>query len=145
MARVLLDTSCVVAALCGWHEHHRATVEGLGRLQRRHRPILAAHGLVEAFAVLTRLPGNRRLPGALALELLRGNWAGVEVVHLSSVEHWRVLSDCVTAGLSGGRVYDALIAACAVKGRASLILTWNVPHFLSLGVEGVEVRSPDRA
>ena len=27
MTRFLPDTSCLVAAVCSWHEHHAATVE----------------------------------------------------------------------------------------------------------------------
>jgi predicted nucleic acid-binding protein len=142
VSRVLLDTSCLVAAACGWHEHHLATAEAITRLKRRHQMVLAAHGLVEAYAVLTRLPGNRRLPAAQALELLRANWAGAEVVSLSPTEYWKALSDSVAAGITGGRAYDALIAACAVKGRASQLLTWNVGHFQGLGLEGLEARSP---
>jgi hypothetical protein len=35
-------------------------------------------------------------------------------------------------GLAGGRVYDGCIAACARKGKADEVLTWNARHFETL-------------
>jgi len=29
----------------------------------------------------------------------------------------------------GGRIYDAVIAACARKAKARELLTWNLKHF----------------
>ena len=32
-------------------------------------------------------------------------------------------------------MYDALIAACALKAEADVLYTWNIGHFLLLGDE----------
>src|SRR3989304_3100937 len=37
--------------------------------------------------------------------------------------------ECRDDGVSGGQVYDAVIAACARKARAQTLLTWNLDHF----------------
>jgi hypothetical protein len=47
----------MIAAVCGWHEHHsRALDEIERRFGRREALVAAAPALVEAYAVLTRLP-----------------------------------------------------------------------------------------
>jgi predicted nucleic acid-binding protein len=46
------------------------------------------------------------------------------------------------AGVAGGRTYDAVIAACAVAGRAETLLTFNAPHFASLPLGSVQVVVP---
>lgn len=52
----------MIAAVCAWHEHHtRATEEIERRLSRGEEMIVAAPALVEAYAVLTRLPPPHRL------------------------------------------------------------------------------------
>ena len=62
MRRFLPDTSCLVAAVCSWHEHHPATVEELvRRAKRREETVMAAPALIETYSVLTRLPPPYRL------------------------------------------------------------------------------------
>jgi len=79
--------------------------------------------------VLTRLPPPHRLSGHDALVLLESNWGRVNVVTLTAPEYWRLLRECRDDGVSGGQVYDAVIAACARKARAQTLLTWNLDHF----------------
>jgi len=130
MMRVLLDTSCLIAAVLPQHEHHAPTVAELGRRRAAgHEVIMAAHAVTEAYAVLTRLPPPHRLAPADALAVLDRNWGRAETIALTAAESWRALREHAAAGVAGGRVYDSLIASCARKGRAAEILTWNVRHF----------------
>ena len=126
-----LDTSCMIAAVCGWHEQHRmAAAEIERRLDRGERLSVAAHALSEAYAVLTRLPAPHRMSPADAWEVLRANFTdGVMVVALSASQHIALLRRLAKAGLSGGRTYDALIAECAVRAGAQTLLTFNDRHF----------------
>ena len=128
--RTLIDTSCIIAALCSWHEHHEATRTEVERSARAGSTLLlAAPSLIETYAVLTRLPAPHRISSQDAWTLLDANWAEVEVIALTATEYWRVLRDCRSEGISGGPAYDAVIAACARKGHADRILTWNEKHF----------------
>ena len=130
MSSYLLDTSCMAAAVCGWHEHHEPTRAALEERRRRsEKLVLAAPCLIESYAVLTRLPSPYRLAMADALALLEANWSRAAVVTLSAAEHWHVLRDCRLSGVSGGQAYDALIAACARKAKVDTLLTWNLAHF----------------
>lgn len=138
-----VDTSCVVAAVCAWHEFHAAAAQAIGdRLQRGERLAVAAHVLVEAYAVLTRLPPPHRLSPSDAGTLIRSNFVqGAGTVALSGTEHAQLVSACAAAGVRGGRSYDALIAACARKAGASTLLTFNPRHF-DPGPAGVAVVVP---
>ena len=126
-----LDTSCLIAAVCGWHEQHPvAAAEIERRLDRGERLSVAAHALSEAYAVLTRLPAPHRLAPSDAWELLRANFSdGVSVVALSARQHVALLRRLAEAGVSGGRTYDAVIAECAVRAGARTLLTFNARHF----------------
>ena len=138
MTRVLLDTSCLVAAVLPQHEHHAPTAADLGRRRAAgHEVVIAVHALAEAYAVLTRLPPPHRLAPSDALGVLDRNWSRSEAVALTAAESWRVLREQAAAGIAGGRIYDGLIAQCARKARAIEILTWNVRHFGAFGVRAV--------
>ena len=70
MSRVLCDTTCLVAAVCGWHEHHTRTVAELdGRARSGDELVIASHSLVETYAVLTCLPSPHRLTPANTMTL----------------------------------------------------------------------------
>jgi predicted nucleic acid-binding protein len=140
--RFLPDTSCLVAAVCSWHEHHAATVEEMVRRARqREQMVAAAPALIEAYSVLTRLPPPYRLRPADALAAMEGSWSRVEVVGLSGTEVWPLLRGLPGTGIAGGSTYDAVIAACARNTRVDVILTWNLADYERVA-EGIEVRSP---
>ena len=130
MRRYLCDTSCLVAAVCTWHEHHdRTRREFERRVGADEELVLAAHSLVETYSVLTRLPAPYRLRAADALSLIEANWKDTPTIHLTGDETWRALLGTRRLGVIGGQTYDALIASMALKARASTLLTWNVRNF----------------
>src|SRR5688500_17151194 len=126
-----IDTNCMVAAVCGWHAHHRAAVAEIDRrLDRGHKMLVPAHSLTEAYSVITRFPAPHRLGPGEAWELLDVSFAGAgTVVTLTVPQHLALLARTAKDGLSGGRVYDALIAECAEKAGADTLLTFNARHF----------------
>jgi predicted nucleic acid-binding protein len=126
-----LDTSCMIAAVTGWHEQHQAAAAEIERrLGRGEQLSVAAHALSEAYAVLTRLPAPHRLSPRDAWEVLRANFtSGVAIVALSGPQHLALLRRLARAGVGGGRTYDAVIAECAVRAGAQTLLTFNARHF----------------
>jgi len=45
--------------------------------------------------------------------------------------------------ITGGTIYDALIAQCALQAGADTIFTWNTRHFQLLGPEIIQrLRTP---
>lgn len=121
----------MVAAVCTWHEHHAAAAASIERrLARGDRLAIAAHALVETYAVLTRLPAPHRLAPADAWALVKANFVKpATVIALTGAAHASLLEGLAAAGISGGRTYDSLIAASARQARVSALLTFNPRHF----------------
>jgi predicted nucleic acid-binding protein len=147
MAGFLPDTSCMVASVCTWHEHHAPAAAELNRRLAQREPMaVAAPALVEAYAVLTRLPPPHRLSAADALALLDANFMRTgKAVALDAAAYRTLLHQMVKQGIVGGRTYDAVIARCALRAKASCLLTFNAPHFLAFATEGLEVVVPSLA
>ena len=142
MRRFLPDTSCLVAAVCSWHEHHSATVGELARrARRREQIVMAAPALVETYAVLTRLPPPYRLRPADALAVMEGSWSHVDVAALDGTAIWPLLRALRDDGIAGGNTYDAAIVACARKAGVDVILTWNMDDFEKVAGD-IDVKSP---
>ena len=140
--RFLPDTSCLVAAVCAWHEHHAATVRELARRERRREAmVMAAPVALEAYVVLTRLPPPYRLRPQDALAVMEGSWSGLEVVGITGPDTWQLLRALPANGIAGGRSYDAHVAACARKGKVDVILTWNLRDFEAVA-DGIDVAAP---
>jgi predicted nucleic acid-binding protein len=129
---LVLDTSAIVALLCGWHVRHadvRARIEE--RISSGFSLAIPAHALVETYAVLTRLPPPYRISASDARQLLESNFRRVPILTLTAREHWLLVEEAQLGGVAGGRMYDALIARCAKKAVAPTLLTLNVRHFAS--------------
>ena len=121
----------MIAAVCSWHERHgQAADEIQQRLERRERMVVAAPALVEAYAVLTRLPPPHRLSPEDSLVLLEANFIkGGRTIALQAGSYQDLLRRAPKDGVAGGQTYDAVIAMCAVKAKASTLLTFNPSDF----------------
>jgi len=134
----------MIAAVCSWHEHHVRAVEAIdGRRSRRERLVVAAATLVEAYSVLTRLPAPHRLAPDVALQLVDANFVlGATCVALGAVEYQALLRAAPGDGVSGGRIYDAVIARCARKARVRTLLTFNASHFAAFAAPDLAIVVP---
>lgn len=146
MAAFALDSSCMVAAVCSWHEHHRAATNEIERrLERGERLAIAAHALIETYAVLTRLPAPHRLAPADAWALVKANFVvHASVVALTGAAHTALIGRLASLGIGGGRTYDAVIGECAVQAGVDALLTFNPRHF-DPSPKGVRVVDPSNA
>jgi len=127
----VVDTNCMVAAICTWHEHHRPAIAEIERrLDLGERLAVPAPALVEAYAVLTRLPAPHRISPAEAWNLLAVNFVQQRrIVALRDVAYVATLGRLAKEGASGGHAYDAIIAECAREAKASTLLTFDRRHF----------------
>lgn len=95
--------------------------------------VVAGPALIEAYSVLTRLPAPHRLSPTDALALLEANFiVKVKVAALAPEDYRAILRAAPGGGISGGRIYDAVIAACANREKAAAVLTFNESHFRTL-------------
>ena len=130
--KAFLDTSVLVAAFYGDHVHHAASLDLFTRFGKKEASA-AAHSLFEVYSVLTRMPGKHRVGGEQAMLFVGNIRERLLLVALTAEEYAKTLQTCVELGVTGGAVYDAHLAACALKARAATLFTWNVARFAQLG------------
>jgi len=139
-----LDTNVIIAGLLTWHEHHRpAAVAMQAALAASDPVIVPIPALLEAWSVMTRLPAPFRLSpadaGALLTRTLRGH---SRLVGLDENDAWRLLDRLEQGGWIGKATFDAHIVACAEKGDADELLTFNRRDFDRLTGFGVTIVDP---
>jgi toxin FitB len=133
---LLLDTSVAVPWLVEDHNSHVVVVEAL----HGHGLGLAGYAAFETFSVLTRLPGDQRVSPAVAAALLARGFP--ETRHLSSERSTALLDSFGRLRVSGGSVYDALVAAAAVEHGLTLV-SRDARALATYDAVGAEVRYLD--
>src|SRR5437867_3110974 len=98
--RLTADSSLIVASLLEWHDRHAQAVAALADV--RWAP---AHALAESYSSLTSMP--RSLSASMAFELLSQGFPDPPVV-LSTAGYVETIRRVSEAGMTGGRIYDAL-------------------------------------
>ncbi|MBI3697521.1 MAG: hypothetical protein HY238_22130 [Acidobacteria bacterium] len=105
--------------------------------------MVPTHALLECFSVLTRLPGDYRMPSDEAKQLLEENFSTDAIVPgIDAGLVWSCVAKVVQEKVVGGRVYDAIIAHSAVRAGAVVLVTWNAKDFLTVAPPGLEIREP---
>jgi predicted nucleic acid-binding protein len=110
-----VDTSVVVAAFASWHESHAVADQAVSEGAR-----LIAHCAIESYSVLTRLPAPHRAPPALVRDFLLARFTETYLT-LSAEDFQTLTSRLPELGISGGAVYDALVAVTALSAGESLV------------------------
>jgi predicted nucleic acid-binding protein len=68
----------------------------------------------------------------------------LQLIRLEESEYLHALKQVAANGIAGGTIYDALLVACAQKGNATVIYTWNVEHFRRVQPSLADaIRAPD--
>ncbi|TMQ12520.1 MAG: type II toxin-antitoxin system VapC family toxin, partial [Deltaproteobacteria bacterium] len=122
----------LVAAFASWHDRHAVALAAVGRLDA-----VVAHCLLETYSVLTRLPAPHRMAAAVVSKALRATFDRHRVLGLPPDEQRKLVATCAAQGLSGGSVYDAMIAVtCAHAGARLLTLDTRArPTYAALAVD----------
>jgi predicted nucleic acid-binding protein len=114
---LLVDTSVAIALIFADHEDHAKAIKAV----QGKRAGLAGHAWLETYSVLTRLPAKRRRSPADALRLLRRDFPASAFLDAAAAA--RLGDELARLRISGGSVYDALVAAAAREhGRRLLSL-----------------------
>jgi predicted nucleic acid-binding protein len=114
------DSSVVIAALTPWHEAHSEARDAL----RGETVGLPAHVAIETTSALSRMPQGKRIAPSVVLEALERAFADPWLT-LTGPEQRAALRRAVEAGVRGGALYDALIAATAARHDATLLSADN--------------------
>ena len=136
------DTSVLVPVFYGDHFHHRASLELFIQFDKS-TGCCGAHSLAEVFSTLTRMPGKHRISGEQAMLFIGSIRERLSIVALDGDEYAEALEASAVRGIVGGGIYDAILAYCAIKGRAETIYSWNTRHYLPCGPEVTQrLRTP---
>jgi predicted nucleic acid-binding protein len=135
------DSSVLVPVFYADHPHHDVSKRAFLSASKE-TSFCALATLGEVYSVLTGLPVRPRITGGDAIDVLRQIRDRLTLVTLTENEYVAAI-EAVAATIVGGAVYDALIAHCAVKAGADVLLTWNQRDFTRFGDEvGRLVRTP---
>ena len=98
---------------------------------------VACHTLAELYAVLTTLPLKPKISPLTARRLIHEDIEiSARIVSLSSSDYRDTLKEMSELGLTGGMVYDALIAKAAKKSKVERLLTFNYDDFTRVWPDG---------
>jgi predicted nucleic acid-binding protein len=142
--RVLIDTSVLVPALLSAHQAHLITAPWLDRAKEgAYDFIVSSHSLAETYAVLTRMKARPPLTPETVLALIEQDVLAIaNVVTLTAHDYRSVIEKTAQAGLTGGIIYDALIAEAAIVAGADHLLTLNERDYLRVWPDPGRVISP---
>lgn len=138
-----IDTSIIVPCVHANHPLHTAMAAWINRALDTDRLMVAHHSLLEAFAVLTRLPAEYRLSPAEAFGVLRESFQkNVDVAPFDGRSIWAISELVSAAPAAGGAAYDAFIIRILVAAGVDAIATRNTRDFRRLSPAETRVIDP---
>jgi predicted nucleic acid-binding protein len=140
--KAFLDTSVLIATFYADHQFHQPSIDLFLRFKKSESSC-GAHSLAEIYSSLTGRTGPGRVSGEEAMLFLKDVREGLTIVSLDDQEYFRAIEASSGLRISGGAIYDSLLAHCALKVKARAIYTWNTKDFVRLGEAIAErVRTP---
>lgn len=129
--KALLDTSTLIAAMLPDHVHHAHALPWLSQAKSgAFEFVCSGHSLAEVYAVLTRLPRTPPIGPDEALRLIQENVTShARVYSLPSDEYALVIELLAQNRITGGAVYDAIIARVGELATVDYLVTLNVADF----------------
>jgi predicted nucleic acid-binding protein len=132
----------MIAAFWGDHADHDASLRIFSEATRQ-TGACGIHSLDEVYAVMTGLPVRPMLAPEQVFLFVQQIAERLSIISLQETEYLDTLREAGDHGVGGGRIYDALLLACARKSRAEAIYTWNMKHFRQLAPDLAErIRTP---
>ena len=138
---VFPDTSVIVPSLLESHPHHGRALPWFrkalsGEIDLR----LSGHSIAETYSVLTRIPVSPRIPPGTANQLINENLLrNFKVIDLTHKDYSHAIQWASQKGLSGGIIYDILIAMAFKRSKADTFLTFNLRDFSRIFSDTPEV------
>jgi predicted nucleic acid-binding protein len=135
--KVFLDTSILIAAQDAEHPHFLPSFP-LVVAATPDTTACAAHTLAEIYSVLSRLRGTKRKRPEFASLLVDQMIERMTVVALTVNEYATTIHSAAKFQHAGGKIFDALLLACARKVNAEIIYTWNMKDFRAIAPDLAE-------
>jgi predicted nucleic acid-binding protein len=125
------DSSVLVPVFYADHPQHESSAKLF--LEAGKNDFCALRTLGEVYATLTGLPLRPRITGPEGISIVKQIRERLTLIALSGQEYFSALELASSGTIVGAAAYDALIAQCALKAGADILLTWNVRDFTRLG------------
>jgi predicted nucleic acid-binding protein len=125
------DSSVLVPVFYADHPQHASSTKVF--LEAGKDDFCALRTLGEVYATLTGLPLRPRITSSEGISIVRQIRERLTLIALSEQEYVSALEFASSESIVGAAAYDALIAHCALKARADILLTWNFRDFARLG------------
>jgi predicted nucleic acid-binding protein len=129
--RRFFDSSVLVPVFYADHPHHISSAKIF--LEAGKGDFCALRTLGEVYSTLTGLPLRPRIAGMEGISIIKQIRERLTLITLSEHEYVSALELASSGTIVGAATYDALIAHCALKAGAEILLTWNVRDFTRLG------------
>ena len=136
------DATVLVAAVVSWHERHRAAASAVETALARKTLVIPSTALIDAYAILTRLPAQHRLAHADAFHLLRSSFGTARVAGPRTRDAWSMLRRWSVAPVGGSDAYDAQLLEIAKDAGAKTLLTFRRGELERLAIPGIEIVEP---
>ena len=82
---------------------------------------------------MTRLPLAKPLSHQQVHDVIVNNLESFHSVNLESNDYLEIIRNVARLNITGGGIYDAIIAQAALKANVDTLLTMNSKHFTRLG------------
>lgn len=125
------DSSVLIPVFYADHPEHASSTKLF--LAAGQEDFCALHTLGEVYATLTGLPLRPRISGPEGIAIVKQIRERLTPVTLDVQEYTKALDSASSGAIVGAAAYDALIAHCALKAKADVLLTWNLRDFTRLG------------
>ena len=140
--RGFFDTSVMVAAFWGDHKDHEISLQVFAAANRE-TGACGAHSLAEVYAAMTALPVRPAMSTEQVCLFVEQIPERLTIITLDEADYLKTIREVAERRVAGGRVYDALLLACARKCQAETIYTWDVRHFRQIAPDlGGRIRTP---
>ena len=134
MLKVLFDTNILVAATIEAHPNHAISLPWVQQVRSRSiEGYISAHSIAELYAVMTRLPLSQPLSPQQVHDMIVNNLESFHSVNLENNDYLEIIRNVARLNITGGGIYDAIIAQAALKANVDTLLTVNAKHFTRLG------------
>ena len=128
----LFDTNVLIAAMMPHREHYERAATTFETVQRAGEAAIGAHSLAEMYNVLT---GRLLVNPKDANTLIKRYTSGLEIIELNASGYANAIARVSNLGISGGAIYDAILAECAVNRQCDTLYTFNIKHYSRFGAD----------
>ena len=114
--KAFFDTSVLAPVFYGDHQHHEASLDAFLKFSKKQAGC-GALSLAEVYAALTRMPAKYRISAEQAMLFLSTIRERLSVIALDEEEYFKGIGKYAAAGITGGTIYDGVLALCALKAK----------------------------